>query len=55
MKKSKIVVLLLSLALLFGVGNNNLKLDQNVGENNNRTIMKATEGPVVDGQGKMAV
>ena len=45
MKKSKIVVLLLSLALLFGVGNNNLKLDQNVGENNNRTIMKAAEDP----------
>lgn len=53
MKKSKIVVLLLSLALLFGVGKNNLKLDQNVGENNNRTIMKATEGPVSDGKGKI--
>ena len=38
MKKSKIVVLLLSLAFLIGGGKNNLNLDQNVGENNNRTI-----------------
>ena len=53
MKKSKIVVLLLRLALLIGGENNNLKLDQNVGENNNRTIMKATEGPVVNGQGEI--
>ncbi|MGM9880879.1 MAG: hypothetical protein ACI318_06445 [Bacilli bacterium] len=47
MKKSKIVVLLLSLALLFGVGKNNLNLDQNVGDNN-RTIMKADEPPTDD-------
>lgn len=52
MKKSKIVVLLLSLALLFGVGNNNLKLDQNVGEHN-RTIMKATQGPVSNEEGNI--
>ena len=53
MKKSKIVVLLLSLALLFGVGNNNLKLDQNVGENNNRTIMKATDDPDSNKEGNI--
>ena len=53
MKKSKIVVLLLSLALLIGGGKNNLNLDQNVGENNNRTIMKATEGPVSNEKGNI--